>query len=189
VALLALPRGAAPGTPLTYTQFVADVGTGTVRAVTISPAGQVAGSLAGGQPFTTTIPVALGGNGLAGDLAAHHVQVSATTATSSSLLSLLRAGRRRGYPSTMTIRAGRRRPAMRTVDQVWRSAGLVAQRGEQPLEVLSAWAACLQVRGDAEVALPGRLTRRHQLGIDVQHLHGLGASHVARIGPQETVQC
>ncbi|HJY03516.1 MAG TPA: ATP-dependent zinc metalloprotease FtsH, partial [Streptosporangiaceae bacterium] len=59
---------------------------------TIGPAGQVAGTLAGGQPFTTTIPVALGGNGLAGDLAAHHVQVTATaaaTATSSSLLSVL----------------------------------------------------------------------------------------------------
>ena len=89
VTLLALPRGAAPGMPLTYTQFVADVGAGTVRAVTISPAGQVTGSLAGGQPFTTTIPVALGGNGLAGNLAAHHVQVTATTATSSSLLSVL----------------------------------------------------------------------------------------------------
>ena len=75
--LLALPRGAAPGTALTYTGFVADVGAGTVRAVTIGPAGQVTGTLAGGQPFTTTIPVALGGNGLAGDLAAHHVQVTA----------------------------------------------------------------------------------------------------------------
>jgi cell division protease FtsH len=89
VALLALPRGAAPGTPLSYTQFVADVGAGTVRAVTISPAGQVTGSLAGGHPFTTTIPVALGGNGLAGDLAAHHVQVTATAATSTSLASVL----------------------------------------------------------------------------------------------------
>ena len=89
VTLLVLPRGAAPGTPLTYTQFVADVGAGMVRAVTIGPAGQVTGSLAGGQPFTTTIPVALGGNGLAGDLAAHHVQVTATAATSSSLLSVL----------------------------------------------------------------------------------------------------
>ena len=78
VTLLVLPRGAAPGTALTYTRFVADVGAGTVRAVTIGPAGQVTGSLAGGQPFTTTIPVALGGNGLAGDLAAHHVQVTAT---------------------------------------------------------------------------------------------------------------
>jgi hypothetical protein len=71
-----LPDAAGPvelrprGMPLSYTQFVADVGAGTVRAVTIGPAGQVTGSLAGGQPFTTTIPVALGGNGLAGDLAA-----------------------------------------------------------------------------------------------------------------------
>jgi cell division protease FtsH len=88
--LLALPRGAAPGTALSYTRFLADVGAGTVRAVTIGPAGQVTGSLAGGRPFTTTIPVALGGNGLAGDLAAHHVQVTATAAaTSSSLLSVL----------------------------------------------------------------------------------------------------
>ena len=90
VALAALPRGAVAGMPVTYTQFVADVGAGTVRAVTIGPAGQVTGSLAGGQPFTTTIPVALGGNSLAGDLAAHHVQVTATAATmSSSLLSVL----------------------------------------------------------------------------------------------------
>ena len=91
VTLFALPRGAAAGMPLTYTQFVADVGAGTVNAVTISPAGQVTGTLAGGQPFTTTIPVALGGNGLAGDLAAHHVQVTATAAaaTSSSLLPVL----------------------------------------------------------------------------------------------------
>ncbi|HJZ26882.1 MAG TPA: ATP-dependent metallopeptidase FtsH/Yme1/Tma family protein, partial [Streptosporangiaceae bacterium] len=90
VTLFALPRGAAAGMPLTYTQFVADVGAGTVNAVTISPAGQVTGTLASGQPFTTTIPVALGGNGLAGDLAAHHVQVTATAAaTSSSLLSVL----------------------------------------------------------------------------------------------------
>jgi cell division protease FtsH len=90
VALFALPRGAVAGVPLTYTQFVADVGAGTVRAATIGPAGQVTGTLASGQPFTTTIPVALGGNGLAGDLAAHHVQVTATAAaTSPSLLSVL----------------------------------------------------------------------------------------------------
>jgi cell division protease FtsH len=90
VALFALPRGAATGTPLTYTQFVADVGAGTVRAVTIGSAGQVTGSLTSGEPFTTTIPVALGGNGLAGDLAAHHVQVTAAAAaTSPSPLSVL----------------------------------------------------------------------------------------------------
>jgi cell division protease FtsH len=91
LTLLALPRGAAPGTTLSYTRFVADVGAGMVRAVTIGPAGQVTGSLADGQPFTTTIPVALGGNGLTGDLAAHHVQVTATAAAgmSSSPLSVL----------------------------------------------------------------------------------------------------
>jgi hypothetical protein len=77
---------------------------------------------------------------------------------------------------------------MRTVNHVWRSACLVAQDGHQPVEVLIARAACLQVRGDAGVALLGRLARGHQLGIDVQYLRGLGASHVARIGPQETVQ-
>src|SRR5580693_9788176 len=89
LALLVLPRGAAAGMVLSYTRFLADVGAGTVRAVTIGPAGQVTGVLAGGQQFTTTIPVALGGNGLAGDLAAHHVQVTATTAMSSSLPSVL----------------------------------------------------------------------------------------------------
>ena len=87
--LLVLPRRAAPGTELSYTRFVADVGAGNVRAVTIGPAGQVTGTLAGGHPFTTTIPAALGGNGLAGDLAAHHVQVTGTAATSSPLLSVL----------------------------------------------------------------------------------------------------
>ena len=89
VTLLILPRAAAPSMALSYTRFLADVSAGTVRAVTIGPAGQVTGSLVGGHSFTTTIPVALGGNGLAGDLAAHHVQVTATTATSSSLLSVL----------------------------------------------------------------------------------------------------
>ena len=89
VTLLLISGNAQRGIPLTYTQFVSDVGAGTVRAVTIGPAGQVAGSLAGGRPFTTTIPVALGGNGLTSDLAAHHVQVSATTGGSSPLVSVL----------------------------------------------------------------------------------------------------
>jgi cell division protease FtsH len=99
LALLVLPRGAAPAMTLSYTRFLAHVSAGTVSAVTIGPAGQVAGSLTSGQPFTTTIPVALGGNGLAGDLAAHHVQIAATAATPSSplpgligLLSLLLIG-------------------------------------------------------------------------------------------------
>ena len=90
VTLLALPRGAAPGMALSYTKFLGrcrcrDGPCGNHQA----QAGQVTGSLVGGHPFTATIPVALGGNGLAGDLAAHHVLVTATTATSTSLLSVL----------------------------------------------------------------------------------------------------
>jgi len=86
VAILALSPRAPSGLPLSYSQFVNDVGTGSVRAVTINPAGQVAGSLVNGQPFTTTIPVALGDRALAGQLAAHHVQVTATAAMPSSPL-------------------------------------------------------------------------------------------------------
>jgi cell division protease FtsH len=89
VTLLAVSSGPPTGAPLTYTKFVADVGAGMVRAVTIGPAGQVSGSLADGHAFTTTIPVALGSNTLAADLAAHHVQVAATTGMSSPLLSVL----------------------------------------------------------------------------------------------------
>jgi hypothetical protein len=62
VTLLAVSGGPPARAPLTYTKFVADVGAGMVRAVTIGPAGQVSGSLADGHAFTTTIPVALGGN-------------------------------------------------------------------------------------------------------------------------------
>jgi cell division protease FtsH len=89
VILLALPQGSPQAPPLSYSQFLAEVGSGAVRAVTIGPAGQVAGVLATGQPFSTTIPVALDDRTLAGRLAAHHVQISATAPTSSSLVPVL----------------------------------------------------------------------------------------------------
>ena len=89
VALVALSPSSPPGPRLSYSQFVAEVGSGAVRAVSIGPTGQVAGILATGQPFTTTIPVALDDRTLAGRLAAHHVQISATAATSSSLVPVL----------------------------------------------------------------------------------------------------
>ncbi len=89
IVLLAVPHGvAASGVRLTYSRFTTDVAAGTVRAVSIGPDGQVTGQLASGRPFSTTIPAALGGNGLGGQLAAHHVQVSAAAA-SSSLASVL----------------------------------------------------------------------------------------------------
>jgi len=89
LALFALPHGGPPGTVLSYSQFLSDVSAGAVAAVTIDPVGQVAGTLATGQPFTTTLPVALDDRTLAGRLAAHHVQVAATAATPSSPLSAL----------------------------------------------------------------------------------------------------
>jgi cell division protease FtsH len=92
VVLLTVSASRPPGVPLTYTRFVTNVGTGMVRAVTIGPSGQVSGVLAGGHHFTTTIPVALGGSHLAGLLAAHHVQVSATAGTSGALASVLLLG-------------------------------------------------------------------------------------------------
>jgi cell division protease FtsH len=75
--------------PLAYSRFTADVAAGTVRAVSIGPGGQVTGQLTGGRPFTTAIPAVLGSNGLGGQLAAHHVQVTAAAAASSSPLSLV----------------------------------------------------------------------------------------------------
>jgi cell division protease FtsH len=89
LVLVARTPGAPSGRALSYSQFLADVGAGTVRAVTIDPAGQVTGSLVIGQPFTTTIPVALDDRTLPGQLAAHHVQISATAAGPSSLLPML----------------------------------------------------------------------------------------------------
>jgi len=89
VALVALSPRAPSGVPLSYSQFLNDVGAGSVRSVIIDPAGQVTGSLATGQPFTTTIPVALDDRALAGRLAAHHVQVTATAAMPSSPVPLL----------------------------------------------------------------------------------------------------
>jgi ATP-dependent Zn protease len=89
VALATMSRGAPQGVQLSYSRFLTDVGAGSVHAVTIDPAGQVTGRLTTGQPFTTTIPVALDDRTLAGQLAAHHVQVTATAAMPSSPVQLL----------------------------------------------------------------------------------------------------
>src|SRR6266702_5834806 len=77
---------------------------------------------------------------------------------------------------------------MRPPDATCRSVRLAAHRGQQSREVLATRAARAQVRRDAWVPLLRRGARRHQLGVDVQHLHRLGASHVTRIGPQEAVE-
>jgi cell division protease FtsH len=89
VTLLALPNGSPQGTVMSYSRFLADVTTGTVRAVTIGPAGQVTVRLASGHPFSTTIPVALDDRTLAGLLVTHHVQVTAAAPMPATLLSAL----------------------------------------------------------------------------------------------------
>ncbi len=68
------------------------------------------------------------------------------------------------------------------------SSLFAGQRGQQPLEVLAARAARAQVRGNARVALLRGGAGLGQLGVNVQHLHRLAASHIARVGAQEAVQ-
>src|SRR5262249_8156582 len=69
-----------------------------------------------------------------------------------------------------------------------RSVRLAAHRGQQPFEVLIARAARAQVRRHTRVALLHRSTDSSQLGVDVEHLHRLGAAPIARIGAQEAVE-
>jgi len=64
-----------------------------------------------------------------------------------------------------------------------------SRRSPQPFEVLTTRAARAQVPGDAGVTLLGRGARGHQVNVGVERFHGLGASHVPRVGPQEADQC
>src|SRR5215467_4876862 len=73
-------------------------------------------------------------------------------------------------------------------EQACRSVRLAAYRGQQPVEVFTARAARAQVRGDAGVALLHRGAGSGQFGVDVQHLHRLGAADIARVGAQEAVE-
>src|SRR5215469_17105612 len=73
-------------------------------------------------------------------------------------------------------------------EQLWRSVLLVTHCGQQPFEVLSARAARAQVRGHTRVALLHRGTGGGQLGVDVEHLHRLGAAHIPWIRAQEAVE-
>src|SRR4029077_8311688 len=68
------------------------------------------------------------------------------------------------------------------------SGYFAADGGQQPLEVLTARAARLQVRRDARVPLLRRFARSHQFGVDVQHLHRLLAAHITWVSPQKPLQ-
>jgi hypothetical protein len=67
-------------------------------------------------------------------------------------------------------------------------APFIVQGSQQAFEVLTARAAGPQMRRHARVTLLGGTAGGGYLGIDVQYLHRLGASHILRIGPQEAVK-
>jgi len=86
--LLFLPGPSPKRTDLNYTDWKAKVDAGQVRTATIDPSGKVTGQLTDKTDYSSRIPVALKDDALAGDLAAHHVTVTAT-GDSTSLLSVL----------------------------------------------------------------------------------------------------
>ncbi|MEU3166389.1 ATP-dependent zinc metalloprotease FtsH [Streptosporangium sp. NPDC006930] len=71
-----------------YSDFVAKVSTGQVKAVTIDDQGAVSGTLSNGTTFTSQIPTALNAGRLEEQLRSNHVQITATRADN-SLISLL----------------------------------------------------------------------------------------------------
>ena len=77
---------------------------------------------------------------------------------------------------------------MRTARQAVPSGCLVAHCGQQPFKLLAAGAACAQVGPDTWVSLLRWSARGHQVDVDMEKFHRLGASRILRIGPQETVE-
>jgi cell division protease FtsH len=80
------------GTPtqaLSYTSFVSDVTANKVSTAAITSAGAVSGTLLGGKAYTSQIPTALNDSALPALLLGHKVQVTGTSASSSSALGLI----------------------------------------------------------------------------------------------------
>jgi len=85
---LLLPLFVGPTHQLTYTDFLRQVDKGQVETVTIQPSGKATGTLKDGTPYTTTIPVALGGGQLLERLQSNGVEVDAV-AEGPTVLSVL----------------------------------------------------------------------------------------------------
>jgi cell division protease FtsH len=88
LVLLFLPGPSPKRTALNYSDWKAKVDANQVRTATIDPSGKVTGELADKSDYTSRIPTAIKDDGLAADLAAHHVTVRAT-GNSTSLLGVL----------------------------------------------------------------------------------------------------
>jgi cell division protease FtsH len=69
----------------TYTDFVAQVTADQVKTATIDQNGKVSGKLANGDSYTSQVPIAIRDDTLAPLLAAHKVQVKATTSSGTTL--------------------------------------------------------------------------------------------------------
>jgi cell division protease FtsH len=78
LVLLFLPVRTQPkATSLGYSDWQGRVNANQVKTATIDPTGGVRGTLTDGRRYTSRIPTAVADAGLAGDLAQHHVAVSA----------------------------------------------------------------------------------------------------------------
>jgi cell division protease FtsH len=88
-AVLVYPATKSSARKLSYTDFVTEITANRVSTASISSTGAVTGKLGTGAGYTSRIPVALADTRLAGLLQAHHVQVTGTAPSSSSVLGVL----------------------------------------------------------------------------------------------------
>jgi cell division protease FtsH len=81
--------GGTPAQSLSYTSFVSDVTANKVSTAAITSAGAVSGKLHDGASYTSQIPIALNDSALPTLLLGHKVQVTGTTASTTSWLALV----------------------------------------------------------------------------------------------------
>src|SRR5271156_514769 len=73
----------------TYSKFLSEVTSGDVRTASVNPGGAIAGTLKGGDDYTTQIPTAIADTQLAPTLKAHDVDVTGVGQGSALLEDLL----------------------------------------------------------------------------------------------------
>ena len=78
-----------PNQNFTYTDFVTQVTNDKVKTATIDQNGKVTGTLTNGNTYTSQVPIALRDDTTLPLLAAHKVQVKATTSSGTSLLGII----------------------------------------------------------------------------------------------------
>jgi len=90
LVLLVHPGGSgSPARTFSYSDFIHEVTTGKVATATVASTGSVTGKLRTGRAYTSQIPTALSNNELTPDLLDHHVQVTGTNPSTTSILSIV----------------------------------------------------------------------------------------------------